>query len=405
MQFTYTAKSNTGDVQTGYVDADSLDEAKRALREKALFPIDVRAKGASSRWALFTGRRNKTAMRKRDLLSVTTQLAIMTKSGVDLASAFESLANQSSNERVRKVLGRIHEDVTGGKAVSEAMRAQADVFGDAYVASVAAGEAAGRLPDVLGRLAELQRTEIRNRATIRTLLAYPILLATISSTVVTGLVLFVLPRFQKIFEQFEVPLPAITQVLVAFSDVLRHFVWIWAPLAIAGIAGMIASRYSASGRRWWDSAMLNTIVIRDITRAFYIGRTFRLLGLMIESGVPLLEGLQLTRNAVRNSLYRELFKDLEEAILNGRGLASSLIKAGFVPPVAAEMVLTAERTGTLGMVTELMGAHYEEEGETRLRELATMLEPLIIVVMGVIVATIVISVMMPMFDIATIARR
>ena len=150
--------------------------------------------------------------------------------------------------------------------------------------------------------------------------------------------------------------------------------------------------------------MLNTIVIRDITRAFYIGRTFRLLGLMIESGVPLLEGLQLTRNAVRNSLYRELFDDLEESILNGRGLASSLIKAGFVPPVAAEMVLTAERTGTLGMVTELMGEHYEEEGETKLRELATMLEPLIIVAMGVIVATIVMAVMLPMFDIATLAR-
>ncbi len=402
MQFTYTAKSNSGDIQSGYIDADDVDQAKRALREKSLFPIDVRQQGARSTWARFTGRTPKSALRKRDLLSVTTQLAIMTKSGVDLASAFESLANQSSNERVRKVLGRIHEDVTGGKAVSEAMRAQSEVFGDAYVASVAAGEAAGRLPDVLGRLAELQRSEIRNRATIRTLMAYPILLATISSTVVTGLVLFVLPRFQKIFDQFEVPLPAVTQVLVAISDVLRHFVWIWVPLVIAAIVGLIVSRYTAAGRRRWDGALLNTIVIRDITRAFYIGRTFRLLGLMIESGVPLLEGLKLTRNAIRNSLYQDLFKNLEEAILNGRGLASSLIKAGFVPPVAAEMVLTAERTGTLGMVTELMGAHYEEEGETRLRELATMLEPLIIVVMGVIVATIVISVMMPMFDIATL---
>jgi len=404
MQFTYTAKSNSGDIQTGIVDADDVDGAKRALREKSLFPIDVRQKGAASRWAMLTGRTPKAGLKKRDLLSVTTQLAIMTKSGVDLASAFESLAQQSSNERVRKVLQRIHEDVTGGKAVSEAMRLQAEVFGDAYVASVAAGEAAGQLPEVLGRLADLQRSEIRNRATIRTLLAYPILLATVSSSVVTCLVLFVLPRFQSIFEQFEVPLPTITQVLVAVSDVLRHFTFIWVPLVLAAIAGMIASRYTASGRRWWDRALLNTIVIRDITRAFYIGRTFRLLGLMIESGVPLLEGLQLTRNAVRNSLYRDLFKELEEAILNGRGLASSLIKAGFVPPVAAEMVLTAERTGTLGMVTELMGAHYEEEGESRLRELATILEPLIIVTMGVVVATIVVSVMLPMFDIATLAR-
>jgi type II secretory pathway component PulF len=404
MQFTYTAKSSSGDIQIGQIDAADVDQAKRALREKSLFPIDIRQKGARSRWAFLTGRGNQTAMRKRDLLTVTTQLAIMTKSGVDLASAFESLAQQSSNEQVRTVLARVHEDVTGGKAVSEAMRAQVDVFGDAYVASVAAGEAAGQLPKVLGRLADLERSEIRNRATIRTLLAYPILLATISSLVVTGLVVFVLPRFQKIFEQFEVPLPVVTQVLVAFSDTLRQFTWIWVPLVVAAIGGVITSRYTVSGRRWWDGAMLNTIVIRDITRAFYIGRTFRLLGLMIESGVPLLEGLQLTRNAVRNSLYRELFKELEDAILNGRGLASSLIKAGFVPPVAAEMVLTAERTGTLGMVTELMGAHYEEEGETRLRELATMLEPLIIVTMGVIVATIVVAVMMPMFDIANLAR-
>jgi type II secretory pathway component PulF len=231
------------------------------------------------------------------------------------------------------------------------------------------------------------------------------LLATISSLVVTGLVIFVLPRFQKIFQDFDVPLPAMTQLLVAFSDIVRHFAWIWGPIALAGIAGLIASRYTQAGRRWWDRAVLNTVVIRDITRAFYIGRTFRLLGLMIESGVPLLEGLRLTRNATRNSLYRELFNNLEDAILNGRGLASSLIKAGFVPPVAAEMVLTAERTGTLGMVTELMGAHYEEEGETRLRELATMLEPLIIVTMGVIVAVIVVSVMLPMFDIAQLARH
>ena len=404
MKFTYTAKSSAGDIQTGQLEADDVEHVKRALREQALFPIDVRQKGSGSRWAPFSFRRDQTAMRKRDLLTVTTQLAIMTKSGVDLASAFESLAQQSSNERVRRVLGRIHEDVTGGKSVSDAMRAQADVFGDAYVASMAAGEAAGQLPEVLGRPADLLRTEIRNRTAIRTLLAYPILLATISSLVVTGLVGFVLPKFETIFKQFEVPLPAITQVVVAMSVMLRQFMWIWVPLVLAGLIGLIVSRRVESGRRWWDRAFLNTIVIRDITRAFYIGRTFRLLGLMIESGVPLLEGLQLTRNSVRNSLYRDLFKELEDAILNGRGLASSLIKAGFVPPVAAEMVLTAERTGTLGMVTELMGAHYEEEGETRLRELATMLEPLIIVTMGVIVATIVIAVMMPMFDIASLAR-
>ena len=403
MQFVYTAKTAVGDIQTGHISAADVEAVKRALREQSLYLIDVRKKVSNSPLKALFGSRER-GLSKRDLLSVTTQLAIMTRSGVDLASAFQSLSQQCGNPALRNVLGHIHRDVTGGKSISDAMQAQASIFGDAYVASVAAGEAAGRLPEVLGRLAQFQRTELRMRATIRTLLAYPVLLTGVSSLVVIGLVSFVLPKFVDIFSQFEVSLPVVTQAVVAVSNVLRKHVWIWLPIVLAGLVGLALSRKVEAGRKHWDYAMLNAPIIRDITRAFYIGRTFRLLGLMIESGVPLLEGLRLTRNSVRNILYRRLFDELEDSILNGRGLASSLINAGFVPPVAAEMVLTAERTGTLGMVTELMGEHYEEEGETKLRELATILEPLIIVAMGVVVATIVMAVMLPMFDIATMAR-
>jgi type II secretory pathway component PulF len=404
MQFVYTAKSKTGDIQTGHISAADVDAVKRALREQSLFVIDIRKKVANSTFKAILGWRDKSSLSRRDLLSVTTQLAIMTRSGVDLASAFLSLSQQCSNPTMRNILAQVHKDVTGGKSISDAMQAQAAVFGDAYVASVAAGEAAGKVPEVLGRLSQFQRSEMRVRATVRTLLAYPMLLSGVSGLVVIGLVTFVLPKFVDIFGQFEVALPMITQVIVAMSDMVRKHWLIWVPLIVAAIVGLIVSRNVEGGRRKWDYAMLNMPILKDITRAFYIGRTFRLMGLMIESGVPLLEGLRLTRNSVKNVLYRKLFDDLEESILNGRGLATSLISAGFVPAVAAEMVLTAERTGTLGMVTELMGEHYEEEGESKLRELATLLEPLIIVAMGVIVATIVMAVMLPMFDIATMAK-
>jgi type II secretory pathway component PulF len=404
MQFTYTAKTTAGDIQSGHITAADIAAVKKALREQKLYPIDVRKKAGDSVWRSMIGARDRASLSRRDLLSVTTQLAIMTRSGVDLASAFESLAGQCRNTTLRNVLTQIHRDVTGGKSISDAMNAQAGIFGAAYVASVAAGEAAGKLPEVLNRLAQFQRSEIRVRATVRTLLAYPVLLAGVSSLVVIGLVSFVLPKFVDIFGQFEIELPILTRIVVALSDLLRNNVVLWLPILIGALVGLIVSRTSEAGRRWWDKLMLNLVVIRDITRSFYVGRSFRLLGLMIESGVPLLEGIRLTRNAVKNSLYQQLFVELEEAILNGRGLASSLINAGFVPPVAAEMVLTAERTGTLGMVTELMGEHYEEEGESKLRELATILEPMIIVGMGVIVATIVMAVMLPMFDISTLAK-
>jgi type II secretory pathway component PulF len=404
MQFTYTAKTSGGDIQSGHMTAADMAAVKKSLREQKLFPIDVRKKAADTMWRSLFGSRGRSGLSRRELLSMTTQLAIMTRSGVDLASAFESLAGQCRSASVRAVLTQVHRDVTGGKSISDSMQAQASVFGGAYVASVAAGEAAGKLPEVLNRLAQFQRSEIRIRASIRTLLAYPILLASVSSLVVIGLVTFVLPKFVDIFSQFDIELPLLTTLIVSASDLLRSNVWIWLPLLICALGGLIYSRHTAGGRRQWDAAMLNLFVVRDITRSFYVGRSFRLLGLMIESGVPLLEGIRLTRNAVKNALYQELFDQLEEAILNGRGLASSLINAGFVPPVAAEMVLTAERTGTLGTVTELMGEHYEEEGESKLRELATILEPLIIVCMGVIVATIVMAVMLPMFDIATLGK-
>jgi type II secretory pathway component PulF len=404
MQFIYTAKTAAGEIHTGHITAADVDAVKRALREQSLFLIEVRKKAGNTAMRGLFGSRDRRSLSKRDLLSVTTQLAIMTRSGIDLASAFNSLSQQCANMKLRNILSQIHRDVTGGKSISDAMQAQAHIFGEAYVASVAAGEAAGKLPEVLGRLAQFQRTEIRIRGAVRTLLAYPVLLASVSSLVVIGLVSFVLPRFVEIFSQFEVPLPIVTQIVVALSDAMRTHVLIWLPIVVAAFVGLVVSRRVDAGRKHWDAAMLNAPILRDITRAFYIGRTFRLLGLMIESGVPLLEGIKLTRNSVRNMLYRQLFDELQESILNGRGLANSLINAGFVPPVAAEMVLTAERTGTLGMVTELMGEHYEEEGESKLRELATILEPLIIVFMGIIVATIVMAVMLPMFDIATMAK-
>lgn len=403
MQFFYTAKANDGEVVSGLIDASTETDAQNRLRERELFPMSVQKSSAAR--DLFTSlSRPKLHVPRRQLLNLTTQLAIMTRSGIDLAGAIGTLARQCTHKALKQTMEKVHQDVTGGKSVSEALQQHADVFGEAYVASVAAGEASGQLPEVLTRLSQLLRADVRNRATIRTLLAYPLVLSCVSLLVTIGLVCFVLPQFAGIFAEFEVPLPVLTQLLIAASMELRERAWLWGPAAGAAVLGLVLSRKTASGRRWWDRLLLNAAIVRNVTRAVMLGRTFRMLGLMIESGVPLLEGLRLTRRSMSNSLYRELFDRLENDILNGRGLAASLVTSGFIPPAAAEMVLTAEKTGTLGMVAQLMGEHYEEEGEARLREMATILEPLIILVMGAVVAAVVTSVMLPMFEIATLAR-
>jgi len=184
---------------------------------------------------------------------------------------------------------QVHQDVTGGEEhFRRHARSGQRVWRSVRGQRSRPGEAAGKLPDVLSRLAQFQRTEIRLRATIRTLLAYPVLLAGVSSLVVLGLVTVVLPTFVGIFAQFDIPLPFITQVVVAASDMMRQYVWIWLPLVACLFVGLMVLATRRIGRRFGIASCSIRSAARDITRAFYIGRSFRLLGLMIESGVPLL---------------------------------------------------------------------------------------------------------------------
>lgn len=403
MQFAYTAKTTDGDKSSGLMSADNAEDVRRQLRDQNMFPITISKQNFASDLFASRTKKPKNKIRSRELLNLTTQLAIMTRSGIDLASAIKSLARQAKTDGVRRTLEEIYEDISGGKSVSDSMRKHVNVFGEAYVASVAAGEAAGQLPSVFNRLSQLIRADIRNRSALVTLLSYPILLTTISSLVLLGLVCFVLPQFAEIFDQYDIELPLITQILIAISTEIRSRAWLWGPFFASLIFGVFMLPKTTTGKRLLDNAVLNFAIIKDVSRAILVGRTFRLLGLMIESGVPLLEGIRLTRASIKNLLYRELFAQIEEDIMNGRGFAASLSKSKFIPDAVAEMVMTAEKTGSLGSVTQLMGDHFEEEGESKLREFATILEPIIIVVMGVIVAVIVLSVMLPMFEMSQIS--
>jgi type II secretory pathway component PulF len=406
MRYTYRAKSIRGETTSGVLAADTLALAQQQLRQQGLFPLSLspaaeKAAGPRS-FSLPLGRRRVS---RKDLMGLTSQLAIMTKAGIDVAGAIKSLSRQCPNPALKAALEGVHQDILSGKPVSAALKNQGRVFGEAYVASVAAGEASGRLAEVLARLAAMERTELKQRATRRALMVYPIVLAGVSVLVILGLMFFVLPQFAGVFDRFGMTLPTVTQVMLAVSHELRCRWWLWLGGIVGAMFGFAAWRNSPSGKSAWDRLMVNGAVIRNITRSLTTGRAFRLLGIMIESGVPLIEALRLTRSSIGNSVFRDLFGRLEQDVLNGRPLAEALAAAPFVPNGATEMVSTAERTGTLGMVTQVIGEFYEEEGETRLRELATMIEPLVIVVMGVVVAAVVLSVMLPMFEFATFAQQ
>lgn len=410
MEFAYKAKSGFGETSTGLLEAESPLDARKQLRDQGLFPMSVSKSSHASSAVKTTSTSSSKSwslgakVSRLDLLTMTSQLSIMCKSGIDVAEALQNVGDQCEKPVFRDALQEVYRDVSDGEAVSAAMRKRPKIFDDTYVASIAAGEISGQLPEVLERLSKLLSNEIRLRSTIRTALSYPMVLTAVSSMVVMALIFFVLPQFAEVFQGMDMPAPFLTQILLDLSENLRSYWWIWGTVSVAGVVTLIRLRTTPAVRRYWDGALLNWILLKTMTQSLYIGRSFRLVGTMLQSGVPLLEAIQMCRTAINNCHYRILFDQMETEVINGKGVGRTLLESSFVPKGAAQMVSTAERTGRLGTVMETVGEFYEDDGERRLIELTKYLEPAIIVCMGVVVAAIVLSIMLPIFDFST-ARR
>ncbi len=340
-----------------------------------------------------------------DVANLTAQLAIMVRSGVDVTSALQSLARQCRRPALASVLQETHDAVIGGRSFSDALQSFPEVFDAAYVATVAAGEASGNMSEVLDQLAELQRSQLRLSRTLRSLLIYPVLLTCVSAVVIGVLLVFVLPKFAKLFADYDMTLPWITQVLIAVADELGNRWWAWGPVTMALFAGLALLPTTRAGNRLVDYLVLHLPLLGEVSQTLLVGRACRLIGMMMESGVTLLESVRLARTAMKNSLYKQLFADIEEAVVNGRTFASEFGNSPIVPPSASEMLATAEQTGKLAEVAKLVGIYFEEEGENRSRQVVTVLEPMITVVMGAIVAVVVLAVMLPVFDLSSFSGK
>lgn len=403
MQFSYAAKSLTGESIRGLIDADTDLAARQLLREKGLFPLSLSpAKtGVATASRKLPARWRQRGVSKSELMLLTSQLVIMCRSGVDLAEALKNVSSSCRNTKLKAALQEIYNDVAGGTSFSSAMRKQTALFGESYVASIAAGEASGTVPDVLERLADLLGKEIKLRTTVMAALSYPLILLGVCLVVVAALLLFVLPNFEKVFADMDIQPPVTTQFLLMVSAELRSRIWLWAGGTAIAIAIGWQLLWTSQTRRMLDGVLLRTRLIGDVLQSLASGRLFVLLGTMLQSGVPLIESLQLCRTAMRSLCYRELIDVLQEEVLNGRSIGRVLTNSPVIPAGAAQMVGTAEQAGKLGVVMQMVGDYYEDEGQRKIQELAKLLEPLIIIVMGVVVAFVVASIMLPILDIST----
>ena len=341
--------------------------------------------------------------RARVLLTLN-QLAVMSQNGVELAEALGNVARHCPDKRLAESLDLIYQSVSSGATFSGAVAAHGRYFPSTLPPMLAAAEETGEIPETLGRVCTRMRDELEMRGTVLSALIYPIILVSASVIVLSALIIGVLPQFSKVFASMGRDVPASTQLLLDFGDICRAH-WMWGlPMILATMVAMIVMRKHRLIQGPIGRVLMYGPMIRTAYRPLMTGRNFRMIASMVRGGVPLLQAVRLTRKATGDHYWKDLLTRVEDNLIDGLPASAALASVDFLPPEAPQMMATGESTGRVAEVLEDVGAFYESEAGRKIKRLVVAFEPVIILFMGVIVAGIVMSVMLPLLDVSTIRR-
>lgn len=403
-KFAYVAFDRAGKANNGVIESIGEAEAREMLRAKGLFvtQIEESADGAALAMPGDVGAaRHKRVGRGtvlKHLLTFTRQLNVLINSGTPLVQALGALERQARDPKWRAVVADIRKQVEEGAALSDAMRHHPAYFDDVCRSLVSAGEAGGRLDGMLERLAKLARSEAHVRSSVTGAMVYPCLLILISIVVMIILMTFVLPRFAGLFEQLGSPLPPTTKVVMAASDLLRGYWWAGLILLAGAVFGARTWIRMPTGRRTFDRFLVKAPMLGKMMRSFAVARITRLLGIQLESKVPLLDALRLTRQAAGNLLFQDLLTAAEDAATRGQSVSSAFAASELITPAVAEAMHSGEQTGQLAALLLNVADFLDEENDVVVRSLTSIIEPVILVVLGVMVGFVALSMFLPLFD-------
>jgi general secretion pathway protein F len=406
--YEYIALDAGGRRQKGIVDAGSVAAARQKLRETDVFPVELSE--ASDR------KKEETAARGGDihlfrrvslqeLALMTRQLATLLGAGLPLVPSLSALVAQIRNPLLKTTLARIREEVNEGNSLTQSMSHFPRLFPPFYINMVRAGEASGTINLVLDRLADFQEGQQALKTKIRSALAYPLFMFFIGSGVLFFLVTFVVPNITNIFREMHQTLPGITVFLIVVSGALKSLWWIIALVLLACItAARYAIRKTEQGRHLWDRLKLNVPLFGSLNRKIAVARFSRTLGTLLASSVPLLAALEIARNVVDNLVIAEEIRQAAKAVEEGQSLSAPLARSGFFPPIAVEMISVGEQSGNMETMLFRVADSYEKEVEANIVMVTSLLEPAMILVMGAVVGFIVVSVLLPIFEMNQLVR-
>lgn len=353
----------------------------------------VRGSGAASWWRLS----NQGRIDAADRMLFTERLALLLETGVPLHGALRVLQEQSAKPRLKAILGEVADDIVAGQRFSEALVKHPDLFSPTYINLIGASEAGGFLPQVLEQLVDMDEKQERLRSTIVSALSYPGFLIGFSVLVVVFILVVVFPKFSVMFASIYDELPVTTRVLIWASDLLiKHGALLAGGLAALAIGGVLALR-RPDARAQLDRLKLRLPYVRDIFIKIYLTRLMRVMGVSLARGVTILATLSACRNVVPNAEFQRFIGELELQVTEGKGIAAGFQDSPLIPVSVKQMIATGEETGALGRVMGRVADFYERDLTRQLNRLAKLAEPVMLLVMGVLVGTIVTSIILPIF--------
>jgi type II secretory pathway component PulF len=335
----------------------------------------------------------------------TRQLHVLSRSGTALVDALRSLERQSRDLAWREVVGDVRNLVERGQPLSQAMARHPNCFDPICRSLISAGEMGGSMEKMLDRLATLCRKQLQLRSAMVGAMIYPCLLIAVAFAVFTLMLLFVLPRFSEMFQSMDIPLPIMTRLLIDFSAFLKT--WWWA-VATGLIAASFGTKYwskTVHGRAFLNGAVLWLPIAGRLVRTLLVARIVRVLGVLIAGRVPLLEALGLARQTAGNLRYSELIARAETAVTGGATVSSVLAESELIEPSLCEAIRSGEKSGELATLLLSMADFLDEENEVIIRSLTSILEPVILIVLGAVVGLVAMSLFLPMFDLTNMAQR
>jgi type IV pilus assembly protein PilC len=397
--FIYSAKTVTGDIQTGNVDLPSRDAVIGYLRRQRLIPVTVREKPKDVTMPF--GRR----VRMKEIVHFTRQFATMVNSGLPLVQCLDILAQQSENKFLSRSVREVQADVESGATLADALRNHPKVFSDLYVNMVAAGEAGGILDTVLLRLSVFME---KNEALVRKVkgaMIYPGVILSVAVVAVTVLLVFVIPTFESMFTSVDMQLPAPTRFVIWMSDALKNYWWLMLGLILAGAWTLRLYYKTSTGRLALDRLLLRVPIVGDLLRKTAVARFTRTLGTLLSSGVSILDGLEITARTAGNRVIHDAVMRSRSSIAGGETIAEPLKESGVFPPMVTQMINVGEQTGTIDEMLDKIADFYDDEVDTAVEALLSAMEPMLIVFLGVIVGGMIVAMYLPIFDMINVVGQ